>query len=111
VNYLNKKGNLVEVEISFHSLSRFLERFNRIAGPEKIRSMGEARETIESIFKTSKRINPKGKHYEKRMRRHGEDSMYFVSACGRIIFIIQRAVLMTVELHGDARSKNRGNWI
>ena len=59
-----------------------------------------------NVVGEAKRFEPKGGHYERRMKRHGKDTVYFRT--DTFVFVIQASTLITVELHGkEMRPMNK----
>jgi hypothetical protein len=112
LNYINKKGCNVVVFATDHSLIRFKERWNLVNGDSRLTTPLAVREQISRTFATATRLEAKGKHYEKRLRRHGKDTLYFQSGCKNFVFVIQANRLLTVELGDqDKRHLNRKRWL
>ena len=106
LQYVNKKGNTVKVAVTRHALVRFSERWNRAFPKKAITTIGETQVNLMNVFGEAKRFEPKGGHYERRMKRHGKDTVYFRT--DTFVFVIQASTLITVELHGkEMRPMNK----
>jgi hypothetical protein len=63
---------------------------------------------LEEYFNSAHRLNPSGRHYERRLKRHGKDTLYFISQ--PFVFVVQNATIITVELGTrDTRQMNHRN--
>lgn len=102
--YVNKRGDTVEVKVTRHALVRFKERWDLVFEPPKDNDY--ARLLHDSFGRAKQTLNLQGKHYERRLRRHGRDTLYFEHR--PFTFVVQSAELRTVELSDrDKRLLNK----
>jgi len=94
MTYINKRGDPVRVAITNHARDRFLERWHRAFPGRPLPA--DLDTAIGSWFGKARRLHPKRGQYRARMRRYGEDTLYFFAP--PFIFVVQSSVLRTVEL-------------
>jgi hypothetical protein len=104
VNYFNKRGEPVQVAITNHARDRFLQRWSH-AFPDRPLDV-PVDVAIATWFDKARRIHPKTRPYRNRLRRYGDDTLYF--SAQPFVFVVQSAMLKTVELATwDTREKNK----
>lgn len=97
IKYTNRHGKEIQVTVTNHARRRWIQRWGALH-PEKDASDPDLVRLAE-YFSKAVRIEPKGSHYKRRMkRRGGEDTLYF--KYNDFVFIVQSAALITVELGG-----------
>jgi len=100
MNYVNEHGDPVRVTVSKHARVRFLQRMHRYFPRRPLPADPDA--AIAGWFGKARRLAPKGRYLE-RLLLHGEDVLYFHAL--PFVFIVQRNVLVTVELGGRGNRK------
>jgi uncharacterized protein YcbX len=105
LEYKNKHGKTVTVNTTYHAVKRWRERW-RAAFPEDNAPAHKIDQQLALWFSRATRINPTNRHYERRYRRSGKDTLYF--KYNLFVFVVQSASLVTVELGSkDTRYLNK----
>ena len=95
IQYINKKGYAVKVEISLHARTRFIERYNKIFPEAQL----SGKKLDDALLKWWGHAEPKvnrSRKMETRRKRYGKDTLFFVSSY--FTFVVQSNMLITVEL-------------
>ena len=93
-SYVNKKGQIVEVDISIHARRRFAERWAKMF-PDKPIS-GPVDDKISELFERSNRVVNLSGREQQRMDRHGKDTIYFRT--NGFTFVVQDRCIQTIEI-------------
>ena len=108
--YINRKGKRVDLTITGHARLRFVERYNKIFPEAPILDYATAETTIENWWKNAVLKINKTKQLKERIKKYGDDSMYFISTY--FVFVVQNKQIVTIEI--GARNKkhlNRGKGV
>lgn len=93
-SYINKKGKLIELSISFHAKCRFASRWRKVFVGETLPNDIEAE--ICRIFKTASRVINFSKRDKMRLKRYGSDTIFFRS--NDFTFVVQDSTILTIEV-------------
>ena len=97
--YINKKGGKVELSITFHAINRFAKRWNRLH-PEQLMP-GNVDEEITKLFSYSNRLKNLSQKEKNRLRRYGNDTLFFRH--NDFTFIVQNMAIVTVEVSSKGK--------
>ena len=95
LTYTNKRGKKVELEITRHAYSKFIERY-LIAYPKSKLLTEEVGDRFNHIFKNTSKVKNLSRQEKTRLKRHGDDTMFFRT--NKFTFIVKNAKVITVEL-------------
>lgn len=90
--YVNKKGNIVPVEITKHAIYKFSKRWEKLKG-EKPK---DVLDLIPNLFRSSKRVENLTKKERGRLKKHGRDTMFFRTS--GFTFVVQNQHVVTIEI-------------
>ena len=101
-HYINKKGEIVFLEVTAHAWNRFLQRW-KLVYPEQPLPNDT---TIAELFSRTNRVKNFSPKELERLKRYGKDSMFFRT--NSFTFVVQNATIVTVEICAkDSRYLNR----
>jgi hypothetical protein len=103
--YINKKGIKIDVKISFHSSAQFQKRYETITG--KVLT-DDLLWVMTQEFNAAYLVTNLDKHYRKRLRRYGEDTLFFKK--DSFVFVVQNAVIKTVEIAENSKRDLNTTW-
>lgn len=103
IEYINKKGQPVSVEVTHHAFQRFQERWTHVFKGQP--PPADWNLELEWQFGMACRVKNLNFEEKRRLERYGADTIYFRSQ--NFQFVVQDASLMTVELHSDLRPLNK----
>ena len=93
--YTNKRGKEVQLSVTRHAYTRFIERY-KIAFPDSKMINEEVPNIFEKIFSRCTKVTKLNRRERTRLKRHGDDTMFFRTS--GLTFVIQNAQIVTVEL-------------
>lgn len=93
--YTSKKGKRVEVKVTFHALVKFQKRWKILTG-ENVQNNIIANNLIITKFNKAVRQTNLSKKAKSRLKKHGQDTMYFKTE--GITFVVQGATIVTIEI-------------
>ncbi len=103
--YINKRQKKIKVAITYHARNRFIERYNRIFIDKPIYKIEEVDKAIEKWWNVSTEKTSTTGKLKIRKRRHGKDTLYFISTY--FLFVVQDSAIVTIELGSkDTRHLN-----
>jgi len=94
LTYINKKNKEVELTVTRHAYVQFVHRYPLIF-KKKIENQNVIEE-FEKIFMTASRVKNLKRKEQDRLKKYGQDSMYFRTH--GFTFIVQNALIITVEI-------------
>jgi len=93
--YSNKKGKTVNLQATRHAYAKFIERYS-IAFPNSPLLMKDVSNQFENIFKTTNKVKNLNRKEKTRLKRHGDDTMFFRTSV--FTFVVKNKQIVTVEL-------------
>ena len=93
--YTNKKGKKVQLIISRHAMSQFVQRY-KLAFPKKDLDYTQVPALFDKFFSESKRVTKFNRKQNTRLKRYGKDTMFFKT--NFFTFVVQNGEVRTVEL-------------
>ena len=104
--YINKKDKRIDLSITHHAMMRFKERYNRKFPNNKITDLATIEATIEKWWNTATPKINKTRKLTTRRKRHGIDTLYFISTYFQ--FVVQNTTIVTIEFGSrDTRHLNK----
>lgn len=95
LSYENRKGKTIQLRVSRHAYSQFIKRY-KIAYPDDSIQNKDIQDMLERVFKTTNKVKKLNRREQTRLKRYGEDTMFFRT--NFFTFIIQNKEVVTVEL-------------
>ena len=106
ISYVNKKDKEIKLRITYHAKTRFKERYNKIFIDNQLDDMDSVDTAIEKWWKLAVPKTSKTRKLQTRRKRHGIDSLYFISSY--FLFVVQNSTIVTIELGSrDTRHLNK----
>ena len=103
-SYVNKRGKTVQLQVTRHAYHKFAVRYNRAFPHDKV-SNADIPKLFDKFFSETKRVEKLGRKGNIRLKRYGNDTMYFRT--NFFTFTVQNATIITVELSNkDMRHLN-----
>lgn len=103
LEYTNKRGQIVSVEVTYHAFQRFQERWTHVFKGQAFPA--DWNMELDRQFRMACRVQNLNREEKRRLEKYGVDTIYFRSQ--NFQFVVQDAALMTVELHSDLRELNK----
>jgi hypothetical protein len=104
LSYINSRGESIEVKVTQHARLRFCKRWAYVFPTKFLPDPVD--DVISTWFNKAHRLDVKSRKYRTRLRRHGKDTLYFLTP--PFIFIVQSTFLKTVEL-GTSSTRRLNN--
>ena len=95
LSYINKKGKEVKLLATHHSYNRFMNRYNTLF-PEKKIEPKQVVDCFNKFFSHAQRVKNINKQEKSRVKRYGQDTMFFRT--NGFTFIVENAKIVTVEI-------------
>jgi len=95
LTYTNKRGKIVNLTVSRHAYSQFIERYKK-AYTDSILLNKDVVDIFEKIFNKTNKVKNLNRREKIRLKRYGEDTMFFRT--NYFTFVVQNAEIVTVEL-------------
>jgi hypothetical protein len=102
LSYENKKGKIILVTVKRHAYAQFFERY-KLALPKKDLQNAQVPAELERLFSQAKKVTNLSRKEKTRLRRYGDDTMFFRTNI--FTFIVQNKCIVTVEL-SDANMRH-----
>jgi hypothetical protein len=105
LSYENKKGKIIPVTVKRHAYAQFFERY-RLVLPKKNLQNAEVPAEFARLFSRSKKVTKLSRKEKTRLKRYGDDTMFFRTDF--FTFIVQNKCVVTVEISDtDKRYMNK----
>jgi hypothetical protein len=105
LSYKNKKDKVILVTAKRHAYAQFFERY-RLALPKKDLQNAQVPAEFERLFSISKKVTKLSRKEKTRLRRYGDDTMFFRTDF--FTFVVQNKCIVTVEISDkDKRYMNK----
>jgi len=95
LSYVNKKDKVITLTATRHAYSQFVDRY-KLAFAKKDLDNTEVPALFEKFFSESKRVTKLNRKEKTRLKRYGDDTMFFRTSY--FTFVVQNKQIVTVEL-------------